>query len=81
MKTRTLGRDGLQVSAIGLGCMVMPGFYFEGNEADSIATLHRAAEIGVTHLDTADAYGFGKNEELLAGAIAGKRDAASDANG
>ena len=75
MKTRTLGRDGLPVSAIGLGCMVMPGFYFEGNEADSIATLHRAAEIGVTHLDTADAYGFGKNEALLARAIAGKRDA------
>jgi aryl-alcohol dehydrogenase-like predicted oxidoreductase len=75
MKTRTLGRDGLEVSAIGLGCMVRPGFYFVGDEAGSIATLHRAAEIGVTHLDTADAYGVGKNEELLARAITGKRDA------
>jgi aryl-alcohol dehydrogenase-like predicted oxidoreductase len=75
MKTRTLGAGGLEVSAIGLGCMVMPGFYLEGDEETSIATLHRAAEIGVTHLDTADAYGFGKNEELLARAIADKRDA------
>jgi aryl-alcohol dehydrogenase-like predicted oxidoreductase len=75
MQVRKLGNSGFQVSAIGLGCMVMPGFYFPGGEADSIATLHRAAEIGVTHLDTSDFYGAGKNEELLCRAIAGRRDA------
>jgi len=79
MKQRTLGRwggtSGLEVPAIGLGCMVMPGFYGAGDEQDSIATLHRAAEIGVTHLDTSDAYGFGANEELLGRAIRGRRDA------
>ena len=75
MKARRLGSGGFEVSAIGLGCMVMPGFYFPGNEADSIATLRHAAEIGVTHLDTSDFYGAGKNEELISRAIAGKRDA------
>jgi len=74
METRKLGKAGPDVSAIGLGCMVMPGFYLPGSEAESIATLHRAAEIGVTHLDTSDAYGGGKNEELVGRAIAGRRD-------
>ncbi|MEK9722878.1 MAG: aldo/keto reductase [Rhodospirillaceae bacterium] len=74
MQKRAMGGGGLEISAIGLGCMVMPGFYNPGSEADSIATLHQAAEIGMTHLDTSDAYGNGKNEELLAKAIAGKRD-------
>ena len=74
MKQRILGASGLEVPAIGLGCMVMPGFYNPGDEAQSIATLHRAAEIGVTHLDTSDAYGAGKNEDLLGRAIKGRRD-------
>jgi aryl-alcohol dehydrogenase-like predicted oxidoreductase len=52
MKKRRLGRSDLEVSAIGLGCMVMPGFYAPGEAAQSIATIHRAAEIGVTFLDT-----------------------------
>jgi len=66
--------DGLELPVIGLGCMVMPGFYGPADEAESIATLHRAAEIGVTHLDTSDAYGAGKNEELIGRAITGHRD-------
>jgi aryl-alcohol dehydrogenase-like predicted oxidoreductase len=73
MRTRKLGGQ-LEVPVIGLGCMVMPGFYGPGSEDMAIATLHRAAEIGVTHLDTSDLYGFGKNEELLAKAIKGRRD-------
>ena len=74
MKSRKLGASDLDVPVIGLGCMVMPGFYSPGSEADAIATLHRAAEIGVTHLDSSDLYGAGKNEELLGRAIKGKRD-------
>ena len=74
MHTRKIGQSGPDISAIGLGCMVMPGFYLPGSEAVAIATLHRAAEIGVAHLDTSDAYGRGKNEELVGRAIAGKRD-------
>ncbi len=74
MKTRALGTGGMKVSAIGLGCMVMPGFYKPGAEADSIATIHRAREIGVTMLDTADLYGGGKNEELVGRAVKGIRD-------
>ena len=74
MKTRRLGNQGLEVSAIGLGCMVMPGFYGPGDEAGSIATLHRAAEIGLTFLDSSDAYGEGKNETLLGKALKGRRD-------
>lgn len=73
MKTRKLGQSGLEVSAVGLGCMVMPGFYGPGEEADSIATLHRAADIGVTFIDTSDAYGGGKNEELVGRAIKDRR--------
>jgi len=74
MKQRQLGRSGLSVSAIGLGCMVMPGFYGPGDEAGSIATIHRAGDIGVTFLDTSDAYGAGKNEDLIGRAIKGRRD-------
>tara|TARA_R110002167_G_scaffold286626_1_gene491521 strand:+ start:50 stop:1033 length:984 start_codon:yes stop_codon:yes gene_type:complete len=74
MKYRQLGGSGLQVPAVGLGCMVMPGFYGPGSEEQAIATLHRAAEIGVTMLDTSDLYGAGKNEELIGRAIAGRRD-------
>jgi aryl-alcohol dehydrogenase-like predicted oxidoreductase len=71
MKRRRLGT--LEVPAIGLGCMVMPGFYFPGSEEESIATLRRAAEIGVNFIDTADAYGNGRNEELVGRAIRGRR--------
>jgi len=74
MKQRRLGGSGLEVSAVGLGCMVMPGFYGPGDEAGSIATIHRAGDIGVNHLDTSDAYGAGKNEELVGRAIKGRRD-------
>jgi aryl-alcohol dehydrogenase-like predicted oxidoreductase len=73
--TRWLGRDGPQVSAIGLGCMGMSEFYGAGDEAESIATIHRALDEGVTFLDTADMYGVGRNEELVGRAIAGRRDA------
>ena len=62
MKHRELGKSGLEVSAIGLGCMGMSEFYGRSDEAESIATLHRALEIGVTFWDTADMYGTGENE-------------------
>jgi aryl-alcohol dehydrogenase-like predicted oxidoreductase len=71
MEKRKLGP--LEVPAIGFGCMVLPGFYLPGSEEQAIATLHRAAEIGVNFLDTADVYGNGKNEELVGRAIAGRR--------
>ena len=74
MRTRPLGKGGPDSPVIGLGCMVMPGFYGPGSEDQAIATLHRAAEIGVTMLDTSDLYGADKNEELIGRAIAGRRD-------
>jgi aryl-alcohol dehydrogenase-like predicted oxidoreductase len=74
MRARELGRQGLTVSAVGLGCMGMSEFYGPGDEAESIATLHRALELGVTLLDTADMYGPFKNEELVGRAIRGRRD-------
>jgi aryl-alcohol dehydrogenase-like predicted oxidoreductase len=74
MQTRQLGRSGLTVSALGLGCMGMSEFYGRGDQAESIATIHRAIELGVTFLDTADVYGPFKNEELVGRAIRGKRD-------
>jgi len=72
MQTRQLG--GLKVSAIGLGCMGMSEFYGPRDEAESIATIHRALELGVTLLDTADMYGPYTNEELVGRAIRGRRD-------
>jgi aryl-alcohol dehydrogenase-like predicted oxidoreductase len=71
---RRLGRDGPEVSAIGLGCMGMSEFYVGGSETESIATIHHALDRGVTFLDTADMYGWGANEELVGRAIAGRRD-------
>src|SRR6185295_10995188 len=77
MQKRRLGSSGLEVSAIGLGCMGMSFAYGapeERDERESIATLHRAMELGVTFFDTAEAYGPYTNEGLLARAFQGKRD-------
>jgi len=74
METRELGRQGLTVSALGLGCMGMSDFYGVRNEAESIATIHRALDLGVTLLDTADMYGPYTNEELVGKAIRDRRD-------
>ena len=74
LKTRKLGSQGLQVSAIGLGCMGMSQSYGPADEAESIATLHRAIELGCTFLDTAEVYGPYDNEALLGRALKGKRD-------
>jgi aryl-alcohol dehydrogenase-like predicted oxidoreductase len=69
-----LGTNGPEVSRLGLGCMGMSFAYGPGDDAESVATLHRALELGVTFLDTADMYGVGANEELIGKAIAGRRD-------
>lgn len=73
---RKLGTNGPAVSAIGLGCMGMSGAYGQSNEAEAIATIERALELGQDFLDTADYYGAGHNEQLIAKAIKGKRDKA-----
>ncbi len=72
--TRTLGRDGLVVSALGLGCMGMSQMYGAADRDESVATVHRALDLGVTFLDTSDVYGDGHNEELVGEAIAARRD-------
>jgi aryl-alcohol dehydrogenase-like predicted oxidoreductase len=71
--TRTLGRDGLVVSALGLGCMGMSQAYGDADRDESIATLHRALDLGVTFLDTSDVYGSGHNEELVGEVLATRR--------
>ncbi|SFT40967.1 Predicted oxidoreductase [Geodermatophilus amargosae] len=72
--TRTLGRNGLTVSALGLGCMGMSQMYGAADRDESIATVHRALDLGVTFLDTSDVYGDGHNEELVGEAIRARRD-------
>jgi aryl-alcohol dehydrogenase-like predicted oxidoreductase len=72
--TTKLGKTGPEVSRIGLGCMGMSGMYGDADEAESVATLHRAVERGVTLVDTGDFYGMGHNELLIGRALAGRRD-------
>lgn len=74
MHYRKLGNSTLTVSAIGLGCMSMSGIYGKGDDAESIAVIHRALDLGVNVLDSSDMYGWGHNEDLLAKAIKGRRD-------
>src|ERR671934_1564825 len=74
MRKRTLGTEGLAVSEQGLGCMGMSAWYGTADEQESIATIHRALELGINFLDTADIYGRGHNEQLVGRAIAGRRD-------
>src|SRR3954467_553407 len=74
MKTRKLGEQGLEVSAEGLGCMGMSEFYGDADEGEAVRTIHRALELGVDFLDTADMYGPFTNEKLVGRAIADRRD-------
>jgi len=74
MEHRKLGRQGLEVSIIGLGCMGMSEFYGSASEAEAVATIHRALELGINFLDTADAYGPFTNEKLVGRAIRDRRD-------
>jgi aryl-alcohol dehydrogenase-like predicted oxidoreductase len=76
MKTRKLGPNGPEVSALALGCMGMTDFYGTRDDAESIATVHRALDLGITFLDTADMYGPHTNEELVGQALKGKREKA-----
>jgi aryl-alcohol dehydrogenase-like predicted oxidoreductase len=75
MKTRKLGNSGVDIPAIGFGCMGLSSVYGAADEAESIRVIHRAIDLGVTFLDTADIYGAGGNEELVGRAIKGRRDA------
>src|SRR5438105_8630099 len=71
---RTLGNSTLRVSAVGLGCMSMSGAYGKGDDAASVAVVHRAIDLGVNFLDSSDMYGWGHNEELLSRALKGRRN-------
>jgi aryl-alcohol dehydrogenase-like predicted oxidoreductase len=74
VETRSLGSGGLKVSAVGLGCMGMSQSYGPADEGEAITTIHRALDLGVTFLDTADTYGHFANERLVGRAVAGRRD-------
>ena len=74
MEQRTLGKSALAVSAIGLGCMSMSNVYGKCDDAESIAVVHHALDLGVNFLDSSDMYGWGQNEELLGRALRGRRD-------
>ena len=74
MELHTFANTGVSVSRLGLGCMGMSDFYAPGDEAESIATIHRALDLGINFLDTADIYGVGRNETLVGNAIQGRRD-------
>src|ERR687887_2860264 len=76
MRTRALGSTGLRVSELGLGCMGMSEFYGPTDEREAIATIHRAIELGITMLDTADVYGPHTNEVLVGRAVKDRRDRA-----
>ena len=73
---RRLGKDGLSVSAVGLGCMSLSGIYGAADDAQSVALIHHALDIGINHLDSSDMYGWGHNEEVVGRAIKGRRDKA-----
>jgi aryl-alcohol dehydrogenase-like predicted oxidoreductase len=71
---RKLGHSSLEVSALGLGCMSMSGTYGKSDDAQSIAVIHRALDLGVSHLDSSDMYGWGHNEDLIGRALRGRRN-------
>jgi aryl-alcohol dehydrogenase-like predicted oxidoreductase len=71
---RRLGKGGPEVSAIGLGCMSLSGTYGKSDDQAGIELIHRAIELGVDHFDSSDMYGWGQNEELLGGALKGRRE-------
>jgi aryl-alcohol dehydrogenase-like predicted oxidoreductase len=71
---RRLGKDGPQISAVGLGCMSLSGIYGAADDAQSVALIHHALDVGINHLDSSDMYGWGHNEEVVGRAIAGRRD-------
>ena len=74
IEQRRLGDSTLEVSAIGLGCMSMSGVYGPGDDAQSIGVVQRAVDLGVSFIDSSDAYGWGHNETLLGQALRGRRD-------
>ena len=76
MEKRKLGRTSIEITPIGLGCMSMSGVYGNANDDESIAVIHHALDRGINHLDSADMYGWGHNEQVLGRALKGRRDKA-----